>query len=240
MTTSRESALELIRSNIACHGHHVYQVSGGGPLPRYVYTIGLSEHAGAELILAGASFFSGDDAVRIINEIAAGLDPSKTSFTIEALGRFSLRQADLSWTSALMLGAVDFYGNTSVQAWQVVPDPANWTLDIPDLRKPWSASGELVWQWMHVPWRFAVPSTSTAVTNLAALRGDRVTEAARWEEERWELFAGAGPDVPGDQIRIVPLGTLLGADPSLVRVTSLPVEGAIWRDPQEGEWQFWR
>jgi hypothetical protein len=236
---TRESALDRIRTNIARHGHHVYTVSGGDALPRWVYTIGLSERVGAELILAGAIFFMGKDAVRILNTIAAEWDSSKASYTIDSLGRFSLRKADLSWTRELMLGAVDFYGNSSIQAWQVVPEPAQWTLDIPDMRKPWSASEEPIWQWMHVPWTFPVPTASTAVTDLAALRGDRVTEAARWEEDQWELFAGEGPNVPKDEVRIVPLGTLLGADPSLVRVASLPVGGALIRDSEEGEWEVW-
>ena len=238
---TRESALELIRTNIARHGHHVYTVSGGDPLPRYVYTIGLSERVGAELILAGACFFMGKDTVRIVDAIAREWDPGKASYTIESLGRFSLREADLSWTRPLLLGAADFYGNTSIRAWQIVPEPAHWTLDIPDMRKPWSAAEQPAWQWMHVPWTYPVSSASTAVTNLAALRGDRVTEAARWEEAQWEIFANAGSDAPPpeDEMRIVPLGTLLGADPSLVPVTSLAVGEGICRDPEEGEWEVW-
>lgn len=72
--------------------------------------------------------------------------------------------------------------------------------------------------------------SSTAATDLAALRGDRVTEAARWEEGYWELTAGEGPNVPEDEVRIVPLGTLLAADPSLMPVVSLPVGGGLIRD----------
>ena len=238
---TRESALDRIRANIARHGHHVYTVAGGGQLPRYLYTIGLSDRVGAELILAGAVFFGGKDALRIVETIAKQWGSNKASYTIESLGRFSLRKADLSWTRKLMLGAVDFYGNTSIQAWQVVPEPAHWTLDIPDMYKPWSASEEPVWQWMHVPWPFPVSSASTAVTNLVALRGERVTEAARWEEDQWEIFANAGNDAPPpqDEMRIVPLGTLLGADPSLVPVTSLAIGDGIFRDPEEGEWKVW-
>ena len=236
---TRESALERIRANIARHGHHVYTVSGGGQLPRYLYTIGLSERIGAELILAGAIFFMGKEALRIVDTIATEWGSSKTSYTIEPLGRFSLRKADLSWTRPLMLGAVDFYGNPSVEAWQILPDPAHWTLDIPDMRELWSASGAPVWQWKHVPWSFSAPRSSTAATNLAALRGERVTEAARWEEGQWELFAGEGPEVLEDEVRIVPLGTLLGADPSLLAVTSLPIGGALIRDSDEGEWEPW-
>jgi hypothetical protein len=121
----------------------------------------------------------------------------------------------------------------------VAPEPAYWTVDIPDMRKPWSVAEEPVWQWKEVPWTLPVPSTSTAVTDLAALRGERITEAARWEEDQWELFARKGADVPKDEIRVVALGTLLDADPSLLPVTSLPVGKALIRDSDEGAWEPW-
>ena len=159
---TKEAALKRIRDNIVRYGHHVYTVSGGGPLPRYVYTIGLSDRIGAELILAGAIFFMADDTRRIVNTIAAEWTPGKMSYTVDFLGRFSLHKADLSWTSRLMLGALDHYGNSSINAWQVVPEPAYWTLDIPDTCKLWSAEEQPVWQWMHVPWTLPVSSSSTA------------------------------------------------------------------------------
>jgi hypothetical protein len=67
----RERALEVIRENIACSGHHTYVVSAGGQTPRFAYTIGVSESIGVELILAGAIFYMKDDLVTIINEIPA-------------------------------------------------------------------------------------------------------------------------------------------------------------------------
>lgn len=234
---TKESALDLIRANIARHGHHVYLISGNSPLPRYVYTIGLSERIGAEIILAGAAFFSGDEAVRIVNGIAAEWSADRTSFALGSLGGFSLRKADPTWINTLMLGALDFYRNTAIHAWQVVPDQAHWTVDVPDMGKSWSASSEPVWQWKHTPWTFPVPKDSAAITDLAALRGARVSEAARWEEDEWELFAGEGASVTEDEARRVPLGTLLGADPSLLPVTSLAVGKGLWRDPEKGEWE---
>jgi hypothetical protein len=194
---------------------------------------------GAELILAGAIAFMEKDALRIVDSIAKEWNASKTSYIVESLGGFSLRQADLSWTRGLMLGAADFYGNPSIRAWQIVPEPAHWTVDIPDMGKVWSATEAPVWQWMQVPWTLSVPEAATTVTDLAALRGARITEAARWEDDQWELFSGDGTEVPEDEVRIVPLGTLLGVDPSLLPVTSLPIGGALFRDPDEGEWQPW-
>jgi|SRR5581483_8052971 len=48
----RESALERIRANVARYGYHLCTVTGGDQLPRYLYTIGLRERIGPELILA--------------------------------------------------------------------------------------------------------------------------------------------------------------------------------------------
>lgn len=68
----RKVALDDIRENIARSGQHVYVVAGGST-PRFAYTIGVSESIGIELILAGAVFYTLDEVVRIINEIAVQL-----------------------------------------------------------------------------------------------------------------------------------------------------------------------
>jgi hypothetical protein len=70
-----------------------------------------------------------------------------------------------------MLAAMDLYGNTSIRAWQIVPEPADWTLDIPDMRKPWSAAEEPVGQWMRVPWTPPVPSASNTTAGTKCLFG---------------------------------------------------------------------
>ena len=77
-------------------------------------------------------------------------------------------------------------------------------------------------------------------TNLDALRGERITEASRWEDDQWELFAGAGPDVPQSEIRVIPLATLIAMDPSLDAVTSLKVGESLWRNTSEVRWHHWK
>lgn len=108
-------------------------------------------------------------------------------------------------------------------------------LDIPEMTAPWSATVEPVWRWLREPWTFPVPKNSEAVTDLAALRGKPVTETARWEENYWELFAGRGPDVPKEEKRVVALGTLVAADPSLAAVMNLKLGTGLWRDGHS-EW----
>lgn len=192
--------------------------------------------------MAGASFYSASDVTGIISEIAAYLtmktDWRQVSLEVKSPGMFSLRKVDASWANTVILGALDFYGASEIQALQIVPDSAHWTVDVPDLTQPWDATTEPVWQWLAEPWPHAVSAQPVALTNLDA-HGERITEAARWDEGQWELFAGAGPDVPRENIRVVPLWTLLAVDQSLNAVTRLAVGQALWRDPAELEWHSW-
>jgi len=233
--------LDLIRKNIDRSGHHIYVISGGAN-PRFAYTIGVSESIGTELILAGSSFFSNDDVMEILNNIAAQLkrDREALNFEIEGGGLFTLRVAHSSSLNELILGAFDYYQKSDIAALQIVPDSAHWTIDIPDLTKPWNAAQEPAWRWLREPWTYPVPDDSTTVTNLAALRGERITEASRWEVDEWEMFAGAGPDVPQDEMRLVPIGTLVAADESLAPVVHLAVGEGLCRDPEPGsQWRPW-
>lgn len=239
---TKHEALEQIGANIAAHGQHVYVVAGG-PNPRFAYTIGLSPDIGFEIVLAGSSFFSAAECGEIIEMTATTLrkDPAGRKLQIESgsWGSFSLCEVDESWSRKLALGAFDYYNASSIPVVQIVPDRDHWTVDVPNLGKKWDATTEPVWQWLGNPWKYAVPSKSVAATNLDALRGQPITEAMRWEEDQWELFAGAGPDVSPDDIRLVPLGTLLGADSSIEAVTGLTIERGLWRDPVEQEWHSW-
>lgn len=237
----KKLALDRIRENIARKGLHVYVVLGAAA-PRYAYTIGLTESTGAELVLAGASFYSNDDVVDIINDIAAQLkrNPNRLEFEVHGQGSFSLRKVHVNWGKALMLGALDYYQVSEVAAFQLVPDEDHWTVDIPNLGASWSLTTEPVWRWFYEPWTYPVPEKSVAATDLAALRGERITEAMRWEEDQWEIFAGDGPDIPKDEVRVVSLGSLVAADESLVPVVHLGLEEGLLRDPEpDSEWRPW-
>ena len=239
--SKRQQALETITRNIEQHGHHIYIVLGA-PCPRYAYTIGIGQRLGSELILAGASFYVKDEVVEIINGLAAQLGPHSTwndiHLTIGQRGSFSLRRADRTWANKLMIGALDYYRTDEVEAFQIVPDETHWTVDVPDMSDPWSATSEPVWQWLHNPWQFSVPSNSVAMTDLGALHGEMITEVVRWEEDYWEAYAGSGPDVLHEEQRPVPLGTLLGADESLGAIVELRVEHGLWREA-DAVWHAW-
>lgn len=234
--------LELIQSNISRYGLHINLVSAKTS-PRYAYTIGLFTKIGAELILAGAIFYNADEVKRIINEIAVTLkteaDLNQRKIEVGELGSFTLKEVDVSWSNDLMLGVADFYKEKNIRAFQIFPDIPNWTIDVPDLSLPWSEVSAPAWKWLHAPWPYLIPADAIAVTNLAALHGEFITEAARWEEDQWELYAGSSENLTKADVRIVPIGTLLAIDTSLKAVVDLGVGHAIWRDPKVFQWHVW-
>ena len=234
----RREIWRLIEANTAKSGRHIYLISGGAT-PRFAYTIGLTETSGFELVLAGALFYSASETHRIVNGIAdALLTPGVSTEMVEVddLGTFSLRPIQRPWIDSLLLGASDFYGSTTIEGLQIVPDPTHFTLDVPDLSLPAAASQNGAWRWLSEPWPYDIPEQSVTATDLIALQGRRITEVWRWEPDYWEMFAGAGPDTKGEDVRIVPLGVLLAADETLRPVVDLPVGGGLWRDADSFEW----
>jgi hypothetical protein len=53
------------------------------------------------------------------------------------------------------------------------------------------------------------------------------------------MFSGPGPDVEKEDIRIVPLGTILGIDATLKPIVNLIVGQGLWRDNKDSSWQDW-
>ncbi len=119
---ARRRFLELIRSNIASHGNHVTLVQQGST-PRFVYTVGLTEHDVPELLLAGAIALSADQAIRALNHGAevARRGPLGAVLDVPDVGTFELRPAHRSWADHMILGALDLYGRETVPALQLVP-----------------------------------------------------------------------------------------------------------------------
>lgn len=232
--------LARIGENIARRGCHVYMISADST-PRYAYTIGLSEVArGAEYVFAGGAVYADAEVKRIIDAAAQAHPSAGQSLVVSGLGSFALRALDPSWAELLLLGAHDYYRRSDVSALQLVPDLAHTTIDVPDLSQPFAEEEPPVWRWLSEPWPHPVPAASVGITELAVLRGEAVTEVVRWERNEWELFAGAGPKVSPEDIRKVPLGTLLAADASLSPILDLELGVGLWREQGDAEWQPWR
>ena len=240
----RKEFLEEIKSNINRYGHHISIVSSR-PNPRYAYTIGLTKTHGLELILSGGIYFDKNSLCQIINTISDKLKTTesnrleKTKFNLDSLGIFKLQKVDYSWSGLTMLGVLDFYNLDKVEAYQILPDELHYTLDIPDMSKKWSAQVEPIWKWLNNEWDYGVSEKTAVVTNLDALKGRPITEIMRWELEEWEMFAGSGPDVDKKDIRIVPIGVLLGIDNSLITALDLEIGKGLWRENSGNKWNSW-
>lgn len=231
---------DTIRDNIKKYGHHITFVTNGAE-PRYAYTIGVYEKFGFELVFAGGIYYMQNEVKDIINDIVSQLKlPDKSDlFTMETYGQFKLSKIHHSWNKLMMLGFFDYYKLNNVQAFQIIPAPEYFTLDIPNMSKEWMESSEPVWKWLSKKWGYLVPEDSKVTTNINSLHGEKITEVMRWEKDEWEAFAGAGPDVEKKDIRIVSLGTLLGIDPSLEPILNLKIGKGIWRDSTELKWHKW-
>ena len=238
----RSDFLNRISVNIASYGYHVTVVTGG-ELPRFAYTIGCKDTVGAEFAFAGGEYYSQAQIGEIIRAIVSlatqGADWHHLSIPVGSLGYFSLGQAEESWSKLLLLGAFDYYNQATLPVWQIVPDGPHRTLDIPDMSHVFDVDSQPVWQWLARKWDYPIPSDSMALTNLPVLFGETANEVMRWEKDDWEIFSGAGPDVPKEDRRMVPLGVLIGLDKTLERAVYLPVGKGLWRDAVELEWNDW-
>jgi len=236
----KETFKKRIKSNIDEFGYHVTMVTSTTE-PRYAYTIGLYEQFDLELIFAGGIFFMKDQVLlifkTIVDELKKNTDISE--IYVQGLGTFSLSEVDKSWSELMLLGVYDFFDIEDFNAIQVCPDKNHYTLDIPDLSKNFESSTEPVWKCLKDDWKYPVLKDITVVTNLDALRGRAITEIMRWEEDEFEMFAGSGPDVEENDIRVVPLATLLGIDKSIQEALKLKVGKGFWREDRYSLWNDW-
>ncbi|WP_168202448.1 DUF4262 domain-containing protein [Pedobacter sp. KBS0701] len=229
--------LDIIKANIKKHGYHLTLVTGGQH-PRFSYSIGLTEKLGFELIMAG-----GFDSVNnnemifdyIVNELQSGFAVD-SEFLLPDASTFQLNKVDPSWAEKMMLGVYDYYDKTEIVAFQIFP--VNRTLDIP-LMSELMVSNDPLWKWLDIDWNVKAPKNSYVVTDFDALKGKPIVELMRWEEQKWEMFSKPGPDVTEEEIRIVPLGTILGIDNTLEPVVNLVIGEGLWRENKDSGWQKW-
>lgn len=237
-TSRRAKALEKIRANIEAYGYHTYVVTQG-VVPRFAYTIGLSDVIGFELVLAGASFFDIAQAREIVRSCGHVLKRDETARTVEleALGRFSFRDVHSTWAPVLLKGARDYYGH-DVNVRQIVPDREHITIDVPDMSRPYETRHEPIWCWLTKEWPYPFPRETDALTDISALCGARVTGIRRPEANEWEFLSDPLCDYSDESARMMPLATLLGSDPSLLIALSLDPGTSVWRS--DDGWRLWR
>jgi len=234
--------LKLIKSNIDDYGYHVTIVKSEAE-PRYAYTIGLKNLFGYELIFAGGIYYSKDELFQIFNGLVDSLkvnpDLINEKLPVDNLGTFSFSKTHSSWNSLMVLGVFDYFDIDNIEVMQVIPDADHYTKDIPDMTKKFNQSNEPIWQWLSREWTYNVPVNSTVITNIDGLKGQAITELMRWENDEWEMFAGAGPDVDKKDIRVASLGTMIGIDDSLIPATNLAIGKGLWREDNSSDWNSW-
>ena len=233
-TPGREAALAVIRRNIATHGYHVY-VIGSGTHPRFAYTIGLSPRSGHELLFAGGLSYSVPQIADVLRFARDAASAGRSRFDGGGLGSFELVEAHRSWSRDLLLGAFDYYERPDIEALQIVPDGEHATIDTPKTWVPWDPLVEPMWAALRPQPRPPVPVHWMALTSLRVLRGERITHAARFGEDEWDLLAG-GRRVALEEARGLPLGLLLAHDPSLRSVLDIAVGRELVRD-RDGAWR---
>ncbi|MHA4895360.1 DUF4262 domain-containing protein [Pedobacter sp. PWIIR3] len=234
---TKKEFLNIIRKNIVNNGYHITLVNGGQN-PDFSYSIGLTEKIGFELIIAGG-FNSVEENESLFRLIYQNLESGSTvdsQFFLSDNNVYYLGTVDSSWSKKLMLGVYDYYELDDIIAYQIIP--LNKTMDTPLMSEARTLSNP-IWKWLDMDWNIKAPDNSYVVTDIDALKGKPIIELVRWEEHKWEMFSGPGPDVTEDDIRIVPLGTVLGIDNTLEPILSLAVGDGLWRDSKESNWQDW-
>jgi len=223
----------IIEKNIKSRGYHVYVVSGGA-VPRWVYTIGLSPRLGCELVFAGGAVLSRDSVLQLIQDVSVVSGLVGGGEFAGRSGEFAFSDVSGGWGDELLRGANDFYSRR-VPAVQIVPKGALFTIDVPDLAHEYEIGSPSAWRWLFEQWPFAAPKSSEVMVDTHILHGATVAEAARWETDYWEAFVAPGEEVSKEDARILPLGALVGREPSLEFLTTLSVGSAV-RRVGGGEW----
>ena len=233
----RQEFLKLIEENIRKNNFHITFVVESQN-PHFAYTIGLFEKFGFELVIAGG-FVSKAQNEKKFNTIFSGLNKGlnvDAVFTDEDGGVFELVEVHSTWKERMTLGVFDYYKNDKVKVFQVLSEDR--LIDTPIMSNKWNENDK-IWCWLDKDWTEDVPLSSHVVTNIDFLKGGTITDVMRWEDEYWEMFVGEGSDVPDENVRILPIGTMLGIDESLRPAIELSIGKGLWRENKESEWSLW-
>lgn len=232
MKDFREMLLAAIGANIENHGLHIYNIPGGQS-PRFVYSIGLHEKFGFEVVLGGSITLPLDPLVALFNSLTNQLGhkpPEQTVLSSPEVGDFTLRATHPSWVSGLLLGAIDFYKDKNIKAYQLIPPEFHQTIDMPDMRQELTPQSAPVWRWMKGGWPYKVQADCLVETNHAALKGNPVTDVSYFGDWEWQMFAGDPQEVKDEDVFYCHLATLLAFDSTLEPALGLPVRTGLFRE----------
>lgn len=237
----KQEFINLIGDHIKNYGYHLTIVAGNSPLPRYSYSIGLLEKFGFELAFVGGVLYKADEIKEITDKIIdqIKIDQRLINFNLGELGNFKLQRIDKSWSTIMFDGIYDFYKNSDIKVYQIMPDEKHKTLEVPDMSLKFDAKNQPIWQWLTEKWTYPISQDSIVFTDIDALFGKKILEIMRWEEMEWEMFTSDGTEIPIDRKRAVSFGTILGIDNTLIPAMNLNLEKGLLRDEEELEWNDW-
>lgn len=209
-----------------------------GQTPHFAYTIGLLDRFGFELVIAGG-FISTQRYECIVNSICSGLNSGSDVNSIfkSVDGDKRLIEMHCSWSKKTALWVYDYFKMDSVKTLQVFPLDGQ-LLDVPTMSEPFDEK-DPVWKWLSIDWNIDAPKTAYAITNVQFLRGDTITEVVRFEEGYWEMFVGNTNEVADGDVRVLPLGVMIGIDNSLESAIQLGIGCGLYRDNKETGWKDW-
>jgi hypothetical protein len=240
----KQDFFKKIKNNIDNYSFHITVVKAK-EYPRFGYTIGNYEKYNCEFIIAGNINFQYEEVLTIFGEVILKFseihENSNIRITTSKFGSFSLSKIHSSWSKKMMLGVYDYYNIADFTAYQILADNEHFTLDIPNISIEWNPKDLAIWKWLDedIKWNLDVPRDSIVITNLSSLFGEKITEVMRWEENEWEAFTQNGEEINSEDIRIVPIGVLLGIDDTLKSILKLDIEKGLRRDEKNIEWIDW-
>ena len=230
--------MDQISDNITEFGYHITVVIQE-LVPRYAYSIGLSEIIGCELVFPGGIFFHRDD-VRAIFEEGKRVMEGKESHGLRKpwTGNILLAGVHPSWSKKMMLGAFDYYNTDFIKSRQIIVDSV-YSLDVPNMYNELKEETSGCWKYLNTNWTYKIPSNSSAAIDIDFLKGDTITEVMRWENDYWEMFTRDGSNIEKSHSRIVPMSLLLESDKSLEKVLTISIGKGVWRESKEDHWKNW-
>jgi hypothetical protein len=236
----REAFLKTVDEKIRKYGYQITDVKGGQN-PSFAYTIGLYEKFGFELVIAGA-YISKEFNEKIFRTVISGLESGldvDSVFKAEHRNEDDLKLIEMhsTWKELMILGAFIHYNNDEIRAFQILAVD-NILLDTPIMSNV-RDSEDPIWCWLDKNWNEDIPLSSYVSTDVDFLKGKTIVEVMRFEDGFWEMFTRPAPDVPDEDVRILPISTMIAIDESLKPSLKLSNGDGLLRKNKDSKWKSW-
>lgn len=204
---NKQDYIQLISNNIQRHGYHVYAITTNPKEFSYIYTIGLTEKFGFEMIMAGWIKLDVNSQSMIIKHIIENLTKEPKNFSQDYHGRHfilnnillnqvestllvGLEQVSNFWMEDLMIGALDYYQDRPITAFHVKPLQEDfWLMTIPNMSNPIvDNNNSPLWQCYFNEER-DVGEKCNFYVDECVLRGKPILEVINFDNINWQLLS---------------------------------------------------